>query len=203
MTSQGQHQHTDVDPVDLGSEQDLDDNADHLNESIPTATSKAGQIFGSSNINDLNSEQVNHPIAALVIGMDLQGVRYGLASDNMQQLARLDPDHGLPCLKSPTEMILPILLADEGDLASCGEELADGTVIAASAVKSKTPNDKAESTPSEKIKKDKDEWKHGAIGHWLTVIATRQRRTVDLKSMNSAPQLVQQAKVRAVARNCP
>ncbi|KAL8911163.1 MAG: hypothetical protein Q9171_003618 [Xanthocarpia ochracea] len=82
-----QSKDTGIDPADL---EDLDDDADYLNldllsaiamkqpsstkissELNPTVTSKADQIYGSSNIKDLNSEQVNHPIAALVVGIDL------------------------------------------------------------------------------------------------------------------------------------
>ncbi|KAL8716843.1 MAG: hypothetical protein Q9225_005858 [Loekoesia sp. 1 TL-2023] len=145
---------------------------------VPANEGAATQI--SSTVN-LDGEGVCNAIAALVIGISNQGLKIGIASDELQQAARTQADHGMPCLVSPIVMVIPLLLFKG---LWCGEEDKDGTI--------RLPS------PSEE-----DDLDPIRIGHWVVVVVQRGDTGIDLQflnSLSSSPDWSHPPKIRAVAR---
>ncbi|KAL8688521.1 MAG: hypothetical protein Q9218_005588, partial [Villophora microphyllina] len=153
--------------------------------------------FQIQRITDLEGEHMNHPIAALIVGIAQAGIKHGIASDWMQLWARRSSDHGAACLTSPTTMVIPLTMS----LAAppCGEEQCDGSV------RPPTQEEIYDFNASEIIGPGPQGWL-GGVGHLLVVTASRENGIVKLKYMDSAPALSRRGSIRAavrgIIRNC-
>ncbi|KAL8914271.1 MAG: hypothetical protein Q9172_007121 [Xanthocarpia lactea] len=153
---------------------------------IPKPANKTGLTFPEDleekDLVDLEGEDVSFPIAALVAGMFMEGVRtIGVMPDNLQLMSRSGSTNGVACLTKPDKMIIPLMLEIGEHVEDCGTESYNGDVVEA------VQKAHVQLTPEEiERRKETGEWT-GATGHWLLVIATRSRTggIIDLTFLNS------------------
>lgn len=155
-----------------------------------------------------DGDSISLAIAALTCGIAQQGVMFSVASDNLQQIARLDPSHQFVCLTKPNRFLVALTLS--GGVGDCGSEeyLDDVPEPEQRDTQRNAVSDaKLERLPSkpqasfEAQKALQKNWTAG-IGHFMLVIAERTGRDVRLTFQNSLPAYVpRQGVVRRIARN--
>ena len=153
---------------------------------IPKPVNKTGltspEDLEEEDLVNLEGEDVSFPIAALVAGMFMEGVRtIGVMPDNLQLMSRSGSTNGVACLTGPDKMIIPLMLEISENVPNCGTESYNGDIVEA------VQKAHVQLTPEEiKRRKETGEWA-GPTGHWLLVIATRSRTggIVDLTFLNS------------------
>lgn len=130
-------------------------------EAEPTASSSSRQS-DILEIENLEGQDICHAITALVVGIARQGSVLGIASEALQQTARLGPGQGMPCLTLPAIMVVPLLLYPG---AWCGYADNEGNVV-------------------QEPQGSKDDKFH-VVGHWIVVIARRGQTVIRIQFLNS------------------
>ncbi|KAL9633929.1 MAG: hypothetical protein Q9204_003201 [Flavoplaca sp. TL-2023a] len=129
---------------------------------------------------NLEGDDICFPIAALIVGLMIEGVRaIGVMPDSLQMTSRWGVTHDVACLTRPDKMIIPLMLETSEYFPDCGTESYDGHVVEA------VEKAQVELTRDEVNRRiDAGQW-IGVTGHWLLVIAKRSGAVIDLTFLNS------------------
>ncbi|KAL8850540.1 MAG: hypothetical protein Q9221_004497 [Calogaya cf. arnoldii] len=113
----------------------------------------------------IDTEVLINPIAAVIVGIAEEGLRLGITSDMVQQVARNGPCDNLlwPCLKSPDKMWVPMYFSSR---VACENADNQGYI---------NPD----------LPKPQEPTHSAGAEHWLLVVAVRQEQTVYLDVFNS------------------
>ena len=143
-----------------------------------------------------DGSSISLAIAALTCGIAQQGVMFNVASDNLQQMARLDPSHQLVCLTKPNRFLVALTLSR--GVGDCGtEELLDDEPEPEQwdTQRNAVSDVNLERLPSKpqvffEAQKALQKNRTAGIGHFLLVIAERTGHNVRLTFQNSLPSYV-------------
>ena len=153
---------------------------------------------------NLEAEDVYLAIASLVVGIvHAGGAIMPVATDRMQQWARTDASLGLPWLRNPKNLILPILI--DGGIPNIGEEDESGkTADEEAQIIWQEPvaqeKAKAKTETADALVTRKNGFQHG-VGHLILVVAERTGIDVNFRISDSVPSYASPGIIRRIMRN--